>query len=265
MKLMQLELWQATFAAALMDANAAAASLPAVMCADDRAMERVGLYRSNVCAARGKALVNAFPVVRALVGNDFFAALARAYGRACPSASGDLNEFGAGLAEFIAGFEHTRRLQYLRDVAALEWAVHCAHHAADSEAIVRDQIATMSPQEMLSARFVLHPACVWFESCFPIASIWRAHQLQAAAALPDSLDRSEYALVARPHWRVEVAESSAAELAALGRLQAGGDMSSAIAVALAKDARFDFAAALVRWLDLAVLVNAPAQPAENQS
>lgn len=260
---MQLEQQQADFAAALIDANAARASLPALVGGDDRVLDRLALYRSNVSAVWEKALSNAFPVVRALVGDEFFAALAAAYGRAHPSVSGDLNRFGAGLAGFVAEFEHAQSLPYLSDVAALEWAVHCAHHAADAEPVVRERIATLSPQNLLTARFALHPACHWFESPFPITSIWRAHQPQPTIALPDSFDKSEYALVVRSHWRVEVAESSAAEIAAIERLQAGGDIDSAIGAAFAKDVQFDFGTTLVRWLDLAVLVSVPVKSGEH--
>src|SRR5258706_1360254 len=100
-----LERLQADFAAALIDSGAAAAVVPALVSRDARTLERIALYRGNVVAAWEKALANAYPVVRALVGDEFFHGLARAYGRAHPSASGDLNRFGARFAEFVAGFE----------------------------------------------------------------------------------------------------------------------------------------------------------------
>jgi len=40
---------------------------------------------------------------------------------------------------------------------------------------------------------------------------------------------------------------------ALARLREGGDMDAAIGAALAHDERFDFARALVRWLDIGAL------------
>lgn len=253
---MQLERVQADFAAALMDARAAPVLLPAMVGDKGRALDRLALYRGNVSAGWEKALTNAFPVVRALVGNEFFAALAHAYGQGHPSVSGDLGRFGAEFAGFVRTFEHTQSLPYLCDVAALEWAVHCAQSAADANPLARERIMTMSPEDLLAAHFELHPACRWIESRFPIASIWRAHQAQPTIALPESLDRSEYALITRPSWHVTVAESCGAEIAALKQLSAGGDIGSAIGAALAKDARFDFSKALVRWLDCAVLVRA---------
>ncbi len=210
----QLEYVQADFAAALTGSNASAL-LPALVAHDARLLDRLALYRCNVNAAWEKALANAYPVVRALVGDEFFGGLARAYGCERPSASGDLNRFGARFAEFIDAFEHTRSLPYLGDVAALEWSVHVAHYAADAVPLARERIGALPPGEFLTARLALHPACAWHRSRFPIASIWLAHQPQALAGLPDSLDRSELALVVRPRWRVEVLLSTSGEVAAL--------------------------------------------------
>ncbi len=250
----RLDRVQADFAAALAESSAVPGLLSALLVHDARASDRLALYRGNVSAAWEKALANAYPVVRALVGEEFFGGLARAYGRAHPSDSGDLNRFGTRFGEFIDAFEHTRSLPYLGDVAALEWCVHVAHYAADPPPLARERIAALPPEKLLMSCFALHPACAWLRSPFPIASIWLAHQPQAVIGLPDSLDRGELALVVRPRWRVEVLASSAGELAALGQLREGADIEDAITAGLHADPEFAFPKALVRWLDCAVLV-----------
>jgi len=148
-KAVRLEVLQADFAAALLDGDAAPALLPSLHDRGERTLGRLALYRGNVHAAWDKALGNAFPVVRALVGDEFFAALGRAYARAYPSSSGDLNMFGGCFAPFVGSFEHARSLPYLSDVATLEWAVHCAHYAADANALPRERMAAISPHDLL--------------------------------------------------------------------------------------------------------------------
>jgi len=244
-----LERLQTDFAGALLDA----AGAPELV--GEPTAERLALYRGNIQSGWRTALAQAYPVVRALVGEEFFSALARAYARTHPSASGDLNAFGASFGGFIDGFPPAQSLPYLGDVATLEWLAHRAHRAADARAFARERIAAISPHELLASQFILHPACAWMQSLYPIASIWRAHQVDAAEALPDSLEQPQSALVIRPHWRVEVAQSSAAEIAALAQLHAGGDMDAAIGAALFEDRQFDFGKALLRWLDLGVLVD----------
>ena len=167
-----LERQQADFAAALIDAARVPDVVPQLVARDKRAAERIALYRGNMRAAWEKALANAYPVVKALVGDEFFSALTRAYAQAHPSTSGDLNVFGSQLAEFLANFEHARELPYLADVADLEWSVHRAHYAADAVALTRERVADLPPEALLAARYDLHPACIACDSRFPVASIW---------------------------------------------------------------------------------------------
>ena len=250
-----LERVQVDFAWALVDRAATARIAFASAGGADRAAERLALYRGNIAAACEKALANAFPVVRRLVGDEFFGALARAYGLAHPSVSGDLNRFGEQFPDFVVAFEHTQALPYLPDVARLDWAAHRAHYAADATAPARERVGAMPPDELLACRFGLHPACEWIDSPFAIASVWFAHQPQGADQWPRAVDRPEIALVVRRQWQVEVLRSSAGEIAALTQLRSGADMEAAIAAGLHADAAFDFPKALVRWLDYCVLVD----------
>jgi len=249
-----LERLQIEFAAALGERAAAVGIAFAPAGRSDRAVQRLALYRGNIVAAWEKALANAFPVVKLLVGDEFFGALARAYGTVHPSRSGDLNRFGGQFADFVATFEHTRALPYLHDVALLDWTVHRAHYSADATSPARERVGAMPPAELLASRFALHPACAWIDSPFAIASIWLAHQPHGAGHWPRAIDRHEVALVVRPQWRVEVLQSSAGEIAALSQLRSGCEMEAAIAAGLDADAAFDFPKALVRWLDCSVLV-----------
>lgn len=254
-----LESSQILFAAALVDGASLAALLPQLAPDDTRTAARMALYRGNLAAVWEKALVEAYPVVRQLVGEEFFDALACAYGRAIPSRSGDLNVFGDRFAQFVSTFPQVQSMPWLADVARLEWAVHRAHYAADAPAIDRAHLAALTPEELLATRFSLHPATAWVESRFPVATLWRAHQAQSNVALPDTLDRAEQALIVRPQWRVQVLSSSAAEIAALTCLRDDAPMAAMIKMALQLDAQFDFTAALLRWLDFGVLADPPTQ------
>ncbi|HEY2395508.1 MAG TPA: DNA-binding domain-containing protein [Rudaea sp.] len=250
-----LERLQAMFAAALTDGGDATRTLADFVVPAPCLLDRLALYRGNVRAAWAKALANAYPVVRTLVGEEFFSALAHSYGREHPSISGDLNRFGAQFGVFVRDFPQTQALPYLRDVAELEWCVHRAHYAVDGAGIRHERITSMAPGELLASHVALHPACAWTASAFPIVSLWLAHQPDSSEPMPAKLDRREFALVVRPRWRVEVLVSSAGEIAALAQLQAGSDMECAIGAALGVEPRFDFPRALVRWLDHAILTD----------
>ena len=250
-----LESSQTLFAAALADNASLTALLPQLAQRDTCAAARMALYSGNLDAVWEKALAEAFPVVRQLVGEEFFNALARAYGRAIPSRSGDLNVFGDRFARFVSTFPQVQSLPWLADVARLEWNVHRAHYAADASQIDRAHLAALMPEELLATRFSLSPAVAWLESRYPVATLWQAHQVQSDVALPDTLDRAEQALIVRPQWRVQVLSSGPSEIAALTRLRNGAPMAAVIEAALQLDAQFDFTAASLRWLEFGVLAD----------
>ena len=247
-----LDALQRDFAAALLDADTAAA-LASALLVGERAEQRLALYRGNLHATWDKTLALAYPVVRALVGTEFFAALAQRYGALHPATSGDLHDIGAEFPGFVSAFEHAQSLPYLADVAALEWRLHRAHYAADAVPLRRERIAALSANELLAARFALHPACTWLQSPFPVASIWLAHQ-QSDVPLPATFECGEIVLIARQQWVAQALVSRAGEVAALQAVRAGSDMDGAIAAGLRAEAKFDFARMFVRWLDYNIIV-----------
>ncbi len=80
------------------------------------------------------------------------------------------------MADFIAKFEPAQELVYLGDVAALEWACHCAYFADDAPLLDLTKLAQI-PQEHYPD-LILRPytACRLIRSRYPIATIWHAHQ-----------------------------------------------------------------------------------------
>ena len=126
---------QRAFSAALEDAGCAEVAAQAFRGTVERNVARLAVYRGNVYANCTKALASAFPVVRKIVGEEFFEALAREFVHRHPSRSGDLNRYGDVFADFLAVFPHTADLPYLPDVARMEWLVHRAHFAEDPPAL----------------------------------------------------------------------------------------------------------------------------------
>ncbi len=69
------------------------------------AAARFGIYKNNVYAHLIEALEASFPVVKRLVGDDFFRFAARSYIPRHPSRSGALLDFGGSFVEFLESFE----------------------------------------------------------------------------------------------------------------------------------------------------------------
>jgi hypothetical protein len=205
-------------------------------------------YRGNVFGNWSKALAGAYPIVRKIVGQEFFDALAREYARAHASASGDLNEFGGELARFVENFPHTVDLPYLPDVARMEWLAHRAHYAADPTPF---DFKTALPE---NPRFRLAPPCTLLASRWPLGRIWQVHQDDHddefdvdLAAGPDRI------VVHRPRWRVQVRSLARGDYRFLEAAAAGKTLAEALESAAGADPGFDASLALARWVDAGVL------------
>ncbi len=204
----------------------------------------VSAYAANRLFNRADALAEAYPTLVLLVGEPFFAALAREFARRTPSLSGDLNCYGAGLPDFIVGFAPARELPYLCDMARLDWARHQAYYAADA-AFDPASLAATPPERHGALPVRLHPAVALVESGYPIVSILDAHD---SGAWPDLGQGGETALVYRAAKRVRTRLLAAPEAALLLAWRDGADLAGGLAAALACDEAFDFSTALPRLI-----------------
>nr|WP_315261591.1 DUF692 family multinuclear iron-containing protein [uncultured Duganella sp.] len=249
---------QQLFAGALLDAGLSGQALTQFR--SEQAAHRFALYRGNQSETWRKTLAAAYPVLLALVGDEFFGGLARAYGRARPSDNPDLNQFGAGLAAFLRGFPHAAQLPYLPDMAALEWALHRAHYAPAADPVDAAQLAALSPQQVEAATFGLHPAAQLLTADYAVAALWQAHQPDSGVAFPEDMAAPSYALVARPQWTPLLVPLGVAAHAALDAMAHGATFGAALDAALERDDDFDVAASLQQWLALGVLVASGVAP-----
>jgi len=241
---------QAAFGAALFDAARAGALAPLLK----GGPQRLGIYRSNLGGHWSRALASGYPVLRQLVGNEFFDALARVFGRAHPSLDPDLNRFGAALPDFLAGFEPAAALPYAPDLARLEWLVHEAAYAADADSVASaPRFDDLTPAAFEAARARLHPSLRLFASRWAAPALWHAHQAPDAA-FPVEMEKASYALVLRPRWQVEVKEIVEAEHAALACLAAGATFGVALDAAFALDEDFDVGGRLRAWVEEGLLL-----------
>jgi hypothetical protein len=211
----------------------------------------MAVYRSNIFGNWAQALAGAYPIVRKIVGEEFFEGLAREYARSHPSVSGDLNEYGAQLAEFVAGFAHTQDLPYLPDVARMEWLAHRAYYAADPRPFDLEVFKTSSAE---TVRLALAPACALLASDWPLARIWTVHQDDYEGEFDVDLRAGpDRILVHRPKWRAQVRSLAPGDYRFLDFARQRKTLSDALEAAAAEDPDFEPSLALVSWLDAGVI------------
>jgi hypothetical protein len=199
---------------------------------------RFGVYRNNVVSGLVKALGSRFPVVAKIVGDEFFAAMARVFVTEQPPRSPLLAAYGDGFPAFIAAFEPARELPYLADVARLEAARTRAYHAADATPVGAEQFAALDVEVAGDLRILVHPSMEIVRSAFPVVTIWAMNSGEQALA-PVEDWRGEDALVARPYLDVQVRRLPPGGAAFLFALVGGRTIGEAAAAGLADAADFD--------------------------
>lgn len=251
---------QVTFGAALQDARRADAAAELFRGPAVRALTRLAVYRGNVYGNCAKALASAFPIVRKIVGEEFFDAMAREYARAHPSTSGDLHQYGGRLPEFLEAFAHTADLPYLPDVARMDWLAHCSYYARDSEPFDTAALAGVPPEHHVSLHPRLAPACAVLESAWPLGRLWTIHQDDYQGAFEIDLHAGpDRILVHRPRWRVQVLSLAPGDFRFLDSAARGATLGEALEAAADVDGEFDPSMALARWIDAAVIASVDPQ------
>lgn len=179
---------QRDFVAAMRGDSLVVTQRVSVRSAVPSAATRIAVYRNAVRANQRGALAAAFPVVAQLVGSAFFNEAADRCLARQPSTSGDLHDLGSALPDFLREYSHAAEVPYLGDVAALEWALHCAFHAADAAPIGAEALAAIPADELDRLVLMPTPGCALIDSAWPILTLWKAHQ--PAADWPESLELS---------------------------------------------------------------------------
>lgn len=245
---------QSSFAAALLDR---ASQLPGgiVSHSSARPIKRFGVYRNNVASGLAQALAIRFPAAEAIVGQEFFAAMARAYIEREPPCSPVLLHYGASFAAFVAGFAPAQGLPYLADIVRLENARIEAYHAADSEPLAPAALADIATDRVGALTFKFHPSSALVRSAYPIVTIWAMNAGELPLA-PVSDWSGEDALVVRPRLEVLTRRLPPGGAVFLETLVRGETLLAAGEAALEEAEQFDLSANLAGMFEAGLVIGA---------
>lgn len=161
---------------------------------------RFDVYRNNVTVSLTEALRQAFPVIRKLVGEEFFTAMAREHVRAHPPTSPLMMHYGRNMPVFLENFPPVQHLGYLPDIARLELALRESYHAADAAPVPAEALQALSPDVLTASRLTLAPSIRLIRSRWPIHAIWSANMRGTDAP---KAAVAEDVLIARPDYDPE--------------------------------------------------------------
>jgi len=163
--------------------------------------KRFSVYRNNVAVSLSEALEVTFPVIRKLVGDEFFKAMAGVFLRQHQPNSPVLMFYGAEMPAFLEGFEPVSHLGYLPDIARIELALCRSYHAADTPPLDPMALQAIAPDDLLETRLHLAPSVHLIRSKWPAGSIFHTN---SSGDTPPTEMHPEDILITRPEFDPQV-------------------------------------------------------------
>jgi hypothetical protein len=195
--------------------------LPAVRGnARETAETMFGIYRNAYWARLAEALGNDFPGLKALMGDQAFDWMARAYIAKYPSRHPSIRWAGRRLATFLAEQSPYRDDPWFADMARFDWALAHAFDAADAPAAGLGDLAGVPAEFWGGIRLAFHPTLDAFRIITPVGEA-RPRLIENADTVLDRAARCDRGLMV---WRIDLdVKFRAIDLLELAALQAMRD------------------------------------------
>ena len=152
------------------------------------------VYRDAYLLRLVEALTDDHPALAKQLGDDRFAALARAYAAAHPSRHPSIRWFAAKLPGFLGRTSPWAERPWLAELAAFERSLRDAFDAADAAPIGVEAMAAVAPEAWPDLRFRFLPSLRRLDLGWSVARTWKED------AAPERLE----APVAWAFWRPEL-------------------------------------------------------------
>lgn len=140
-------------------------------------------YREQFWLRHVGCMIEDFPALQAVVGEERFADLCRRYFAAYPPSSFLLRDLGTSFARFLdeAGEE-----RLVVDLARVEWAFIEAFDAADAPPLDPASVAAIAEDEWPRAVLALHPSMQILDLAYPAEDVRAAFRLRGEVLRPDA-------------------------------------------------------------------------------
>lgn len=208
---------------------------------------RYAVYRNNVTVGLVRALEANFPVVRRLLGVEYFTGFARDFAQRYPPNSPLMFHYGQAFPEALETAEDLFIYPYLGDVARLEIRWRESYHAADASPIAGDAIAAIDPEVLFECRLKPHPATRLLQSHFAIQDIFVANTAGASGRVTNP-GQPQSVLITRPHLDVATYAVTPYQFQFFHALLNGENLAEALHRAAVLDLNFDLTGTLALLL-----------------
>ncbi|WP_338363707.1 DNA-binding domain-containing protein [Candidatus Xenohaliotis californiensis] len=140
--------------------------------ADNIGEECLKVYRNNIFEVLRSSLEVVFPKIWLFLGTDCANSVAYAFIKKNLPTNACLEEWGGNFPSFLKCFKPLQHIQYLSDIASLEWLMQCSYIAKDQDDIKLDYFLTLSYKNPLKLSFQMMDSMFLYRSSHPISKLW---------------------------------------------------------------------------------------------
>lgn len=134
-------------------------------------VEQVEIYREQFWLRHTSSLVEDFPGVGGILGQEDWERLVEEYLEATPPLSHSLRDLGDVLPAFIEKLDWLPHRELCMDMARLEWAYVEAFDADDHPPLDAQKLASMPESAWETATLVLHPSVRLLHVGYPVVAL----------------------------------------------------------------------------------------------
>lgn len=216
------------------------------------APERIDIYANMYYLRLHNTLQEDFPSVAAILDNEQFSTLVRAYLPLHPSTHPSLRYLGRQFPAFLAAHPEVTVYPFLPDLARLEWARLEVFDAPDAEPLRLPDLQSIASDEWSDMRLRLIPASQVVTCTWNVHEIWKAIEeknLTGDIAYPQEVTLRVW----REGFSVYHAAINAPERLALEAVRAGQPFAAVCetltSLVSAEEAAATVGSLLLRWID----------------
>ena len=138
------------------------------------AKQRLDIYANAYRSRLVECLMDDFPGLHTLLGDEAFETMCLNYIEAHPSQFRSVRWFGDKVAEYLSTTQSYAEQAVLSEMARFEWALTLAFDAADVPAITIDDMAKVPPEHWAVLQLEFHAAVQRMDFEWNVVSFWKA-------------------------------------------------------------------------------------------
>lgn len=219
---------------------------------------RLAIYGNAYRSRLIEALEAHYPALLALIAEEAFAALGRAYVQAHDSSFASIRFYGGALGAFLATNPDYAPHPWLCELARFEWAMSGVFDAADATPIDVRFFGQIAPEDWAELRFDLHPSVHRLDLVWNAPALWRALTNGRPHPAPEAQAQPVPWLLWRRQLQIFFRPLTALEAEALDAVRQGrsfGGVCVALCAALDEAQAPGRAAAFLReWVEAGMIV-----------